>query len=54
MGTWQKTIWNKTQDSFIAGDDDQAIFRWAGADVDSFIAQKGFNDAIETILSNTC
>ena len=24
-----KTIWNKTQDSFIAGDDDQAIFRWA-------------------------
>jgi DNA helicase-2/ATP-dependent DNA helicase PcrA len=37
-----KSIWNKTTDSFIAGDDDQAIFRWAGADVDSFIAQKGF------------
>jgi len=36
-----KTIWDKTVDSFIAGDDDQAIFRWAGADVDSFIAQKG-------------
>ena len=36
-----KTIWSKTEDSFIAGDDDQAIFRWAGADVDSFIAQKG-------------
>ena len=36
-----KTIWNKTNDSFIAGDDDQAIFRWAGADVDSFITQKG-------------
>ena len=36
-----KTIWNKTEDSFIAGDDDQAIFRWAGADVDSFIAQEG-------------
>ena len=30
-----------TQDSFIAGDDDQAIFRWAGADVDSFITQTG-------------
>ena len=30
-----------TNDSFIAGDDDQAIFRWAGADVDSFITQKG-------------
>ena len=36
-----KTIWNKTEDSFIAGDDDQAVFRWAGADVDSFIAQEG-------------
>tara|TARA_R100000781_G_scaffold84635_1_gene52089 strand:- start:104 stop:1603 length:1500 start_codon:yes stop_codon:yes gene_type:complete len=36
-----KSIWNKTQDTFIAGDDDQAIFRWAGADVDSFIAQEG-------------
>jgi len=33
-----KTIWNKTPDAFIAGDDDQAIFKWAGADVDSFIA----------------
>ena len=36
-----KSIWQKTTDSFIAGDDDQAIFRWAGADVDSFIAQEG-------------
>jgi DNA helicase-2/ATP-dependent DNA helicase PcrA len=33
-----KSIWKKTEDSFIAGDDDQAIFKWAGADVDSFIA----------------
>ena len=32
-----KSIWNKTEDTFIAGDDDQAIFKWAGADVDSFI-----------------
>ena len=40
---WQmaRSIWDKTQDTYIAGDDDQAIFRWAGADVDSFIAQKG-------------
>jgi superfamily I DNA/RNA helicase len=30
-----------SEDSYIAGDDDQAIFRWAGADVDSFIAQDG-------------
>ena len=36
-----KSIWNKTGDSYIAGDDDQAIFRWAGADVESFITQKG-------------
>jgi len=36
-----KSIWNKTEDSFIAGDDDQAIFRWAGADVNRFITQKG-------------
>ena len=36
-----KTIWNKTEDSFIAGDDDQAIYKWAGADVDSFIALQG-------------
>ena len=36
-----RSIWDKTRDTFIAGDDDQAIFRWAGADVDSFIAQKG-------------
>ena len=36
-----KTIWDKSGDSYVAGDDDQAIFRWAGADVDSFITQKG-------------
>jgi len=36
-----RSIWNKSGDSYIAGDDDQAIFRWAGADVDSFITQKG-------------
>ena len=36
-----KTIWKKTENAFIAGDDDQAIFRWAGADVDSFINLKG-------------
>jgi len=28
-------------ETYIAGDDDQAIFRWAGADVDSFITQTG-------------
>ena len=42
-----KTIWNNTEDSFIAGDDDQAIFRWAGADVDSFIAQRSQMKSLE-------
>ena len=36
-----RSIWNKTKDTYLAGDDDQAIFRWAGTDVDSFIAQTG-------------
>ena len=36
-----RRIEESSTDSFIAGDDDQAIFRWAGADVDSFIAQEG-------------
>ncbi len=39
--TMAKSIWDKTNDTYIAGDDDQAIFRWAGADVDSFITQTG-------------
>ena len=39
--TMARSIWDKTQDTYIAGDDDQAIFRWAGADVDSFITQTG-------------
>jgi len=38
---WDMVNHFNTNDSFIAGDDDQAIFRWAGADVDSFITQTG-------------
>ena len=38
---WDMVDSFNTTDSFIAGDDDQAIFRWAGADVDSFITQTG-------------
>ena len=48
-----KSIWNKTQDTFIAGDDDQAIFRWAGADVDSFITQTGKDNAVDTVIPYT-
>ncbi len=36
-----RTLMHRSEDTFIAGDDDQAIFRWAGADVDSFITQTG-------------
>ena len=36
-----KTLWNKSTDNYIAGDDDQAIFKWAGADVNSFITLGG-------------
>ena len=36
-----RTLMKSSDDTFIAGDDDQAIFRWAGADVDSFIALDG-------------
>tara|TARA_S200002703_G_scaffold12173_1_gene10847 strand:- start:3580 stop:4998 length:1419 start_codon:yes stop_codon:yes gene_type:complete len=30
----------KSKDIYLAGDDDQAIYSWAGADVDTFIDQK--------------
>ena len=36
-----KTLWKKSTDNYIAGDDDQAIFKWAGADVNSFITLGG-------------
>ena len=31
----------KADETYVAGDDDQAIFRWAGADVDHFIGLQG-------------
>lgn len=34
-------ICNHAKRVYVAGDDDQAIFRWAGADVEHFIALKG-------------
>ena len=40
---------DKSKDIFIAGDDDQAIFAWAGADVNRFIDQP----AIEEILQQS-
>ena len=36
-----KLLANKAEHVFIAGDDDQAIYRWAGADVDTFLNLNG-------------
>ena len=35
------TLKGKTEDMYLAGDDDQAIFAWAGADVERFITEPG-------------
>ena len=32
-----RNLWERSTNTHIAGDDDQAIFRWAGADVDHFL-----------------
>jgi len=32
-----KSIWKNAEKTYIAGDDDQAIFKWAGADVDLIV-----------------
>jgi len=44
-----KLLQQNSKDVYIAGDDDQAIFGWAGADVDSFIKF----DAIEIPLKQS-
>ena len=38
---------DKTKDIFIAGDDDQAIFAWAGADVNRFINQQAIEEVLQ-------
>jgi DNA helicase-2/ATP-dependent DNA helicase PcrA len=35
-----RKLWANAEKTYIAGDDDQAIFKWAGADVDHFITLK--------------
>ena len=44
-----RKIWDRAEKTYIAGDDDQAIFKWAGADVDHFIALKEEVDDIKTL-----
>jgi len=36
----------KTEDIYLAGDDDQAIFTWAGADVSRFINQEAYQEKV--------
>jgi len=44
-----RKLWNNAEKTYIAGDDDQAIFKWAGADVDHFITLKEEVDDIKTL-----
>ena len=44
-----RVLWSNAKKTYIAGDDDQAIFKWAGADVDHFIALKEEVDNIKTL-----
>ena len=49
MGNGKKNLESNAEKTYIAGDDDQAIFKWAGADVDHFIALKEEVDDIQTL-----
>ena len=40
-----------SKETYIAGDDDQAIFRWMGADVDRFIDLKGNVQVLDRIVT---
>ena len=44
-----RSLWSKAKKTYIAGDDDLAIFKWAGADVDHFIALKEEVDDVQTL-----
>ena len=41
-----KAISEKSDRVIVAGDDDQAIFRWAGADVDTFLQLPGMSETL--------
>ena len=44
-----RSMWRDTDKTYIAGDDDQAIFKWAGADVDHFISLRKEVDSIKVL-----
>ena len=41
-----RSLWERSDYTYLAGDDDQAIFKWAGADVDYFY---GLREEVDTI-----
>jgi DNA helicase-2/ATP-dependent DNA helicase PcrA len=42
-----QAIGEQCEDVFVAGDDDQSIFRWAGADVEQFIRLQGETQVLD-------
>jgi len=46
---WQfvETLFSEVDELYIAGDDDQAIYRWSGADLDTFLNLQGERKVLE-------
>lgn len=42
-----KTLFADVDELYIAGDDDQAIYRWSGADIDTFLSLEGNRRVLE-------
>ena len=47
-----KNIEESSTDSFIAGDDDQGIYKWNGAHVNTFINLTGKKENTRTIIQS--
>lgn len=43
-----KRAFSNVQRMYVGGDDDQAIFRWSGADIDTFLALRGEREVLAT------
>lgn len=42
-----ESLFANAEDLYIAGDDDQAIYRWSGADIDTFLSLEGERTVLE-------